>query len=814
MKLLYITHGTWIDMESIAAGNSVRAYWLARGLAENNVKIVFAHPTQLGAVQNRNPLPNITVESYSNSKALPHLVTKCQPDAILVGYWEMLEDIPESLDLPVIVDLVAPRILEVMYSTYSTVNQEVRKMLRLYRRANHFLVGNQRQRYFLLPWLIQCGIDLRTTIPVDVVPISTEPSAALSFDPQKSHWRFVSGGVHWPWRKSEVYFDQIAATLGTLPEGRSGNLHLFSGGYIYATAHNTDIASASTPNVTNSSLLPYGAMRRYFRESADIGVELSEHNIEREFSQAFRAVESLGAGLPILINAYTALAEDVKNYDAGWCISDPTQIRDTILWITRNPAEWARKSANAVQLVKEKLDYRVTVKPLLQYLEKSVRPNNQKSHEISSQPSSTNPLRHARRTIVGRLVENLRFEPKHYQANTPATICMVTRSDFIPANHGAAVKIERTARLLSTGRSDVIVVTDQNDGFHLFRNGQHQHLQLPRWLHTLGTSRKKICQQLRRLGIPDKEAFLYQPLVDRGFLWRLLYIRLRYRITTYLAEFPAYAKPALQARNLMGGQVILVEHNIEYQRVADQFPTMSPSDQQSIKNIELELCQLVDTIVTVSAQDRNTLVAAGISGEKIKYIPHGVDLNAFDSGDVENIRSQYGIALDRPILVYHGVYSYMPNQEAIEALAQVVLPYLNSINVHPVILAIGRDPPLTAAHPDIIFTGPVTNIAPWLRAADVAVVPIRTGGGTRMKILDYFAARLPVVTTSKGIEGIPATPGRDAEVHDDLIQFSKAIVRLLNNRNLATQIGANGRAIAQQLDWTEIVKRYQSILIN
>ena len=97
-------------------------------------------------------------------------------------------------------------------------------------------------------------------------------------------------------------------------------------------------------------------------------------------------------------------------------------------------------------------------------------------------------------------------------------------------------------------------------------------------------------------------------------------------------------------------------------------------------------------------------------------------------------------------------------------------------------LAIGRDPPLEPVHEDVIFTGSVPNLAPYLKKMDLAVIPLQKGGGTRMKILEYFAAGVPVIATSKAIEGIPVENGVQAWIEDDFEAMADAIVTLIEDR--------------------------------
>jgi len=190
-------------------------------------------------------------------------------------------------------------------------------------------------------------------------------------------------------------------------------------------------------------------------------------------------------------------------------------------------------------------------------------------------------------------------------------------------------------------------------------------------------------------------------------------------------------------------------------------------------------------------------------------IPHGVDISSFDACmEASGLRKQLGIAPDRPLLVYHGTYLYPPNLQAVQILANEILPRLSSNGLFPKVLAIGPHPPVDGLHSDILFLGNVDSVAPYIKAADVAVVPLRRGGGTRMKILDYFAASVPVVSTSKGVEGLGLTDGEQLMIRDGHDAFAEAISELLQDEERAQSLGAAGRRYVEQFDWLKIARRY------
>ena len=265
---------------------------------------------------------------------------------------------------------------------------------------------------------------------------------------------------------------------------------------------------------------------------------------------------------------------------------------------------------------------------------------------------------------------------------------------------------------------------------------------------------------------------------DGSFFWRTLHVARKIGAGILQAEFPAYAKPCLKARNLLGTQVVIVEHNVEYTRLKAQIPELTDAQYQRFKAIELALCNRVNAVVCVSDNDRQILAEDGVAPKLLHTIPHGVDLAAYDVPARSNAREHFGIPEKATVLVYHGTFSYQPNLEALGVFADELLPRLERLGINCHVLAIGRNPPATSPHHRIHLTGSVEDIAEWLKAADIAVVPLLEGGGTRMKIIDCFAAKLPLVSTSKGIEGIPVENGQDALVIDDWDEMAAAIVSL------------------------------------
>ncbi|MCW8926548.1 MAG: glycosyltransferase family 4 protein, partial [Xanthomonadales bacterium] len=387
-------------------------------------------------------------------------------------------------------------------------------------------------------------------------------------------------------------------------------------------------------------------------------------------------------------------------------------------------------------------------------------------------------------------------------------VLIVTRRDIFPSDHGAAVKIVQTARALSRHGRKVGIVSDDRRHWWLFEDGEKSQCRLPLWLRLLSLPRSVARLLHLSKDIPQNNAFLYLPLTDRGFFWNCLYAGRKLQPGILQAEFPAYAKTCIEARDILNAVVVLVEHNVEYARLKAQVKELSDMQFETLRAIEVGLCNQSDAVVCVSDNDRARLLHDGVKPELMHTIPHGYDPEPYALPAIKTLREDFGLPADAVLIAFHGTFSYPPNMDAINVFAELLLPQLNSAKRSFHVVAIGRNPPAQTPHPNIHFTGSVDEVGPWLKACDLAVVPLREGGGTRMKIIDCFAANLPVISTAKGIEGIPVVNGREAIISDDWLSITNEILELADSPEKRERLTTAAREFAAGLDWFSIAGRY------
>ena len=808
MKILLVAQEPSLRRQEIVSGNAVRIDQLRSALQHAGHELV--HVWLAGPDQASASAP----DRFRNRDELQGIIKAIAPDIIFLAYWELATLLPFNLHQPVVLDFIAPRPLEELFEQPETVRSSMRRLRAVLQRVDLVLVGNEQQRHLLINTLIEAGFDLRYGLPVLVVPLGAEKVGPPISRPETDGWLMVAGGVSWPWRKTQTWMQALAQVARQ--NTQAVRIVQFDGAY---RGHGSPGTSEPDPHQPASStiesrpLQSYEQFSAFLTSKAHIGVELADWNAERAYSQSFRSLEFLRHGLPLLCNRYLPLAKMIEEYDAGWMVDSPGQLAALLTSITSSPHDWLRKSAGALHFVNEALRPDRSVIPLLDWLKSPTLAHRLPSEtcDTEQQPVLGVPPWRERLRRQRRLVKQACLRHFFGQRKAGQGILFVTRGDIFPADHGAAVRTVETARALARSGLRVGIVTDKQGYWYEFADGDFQRRRFPFWVYLLSAPAPIIKLMHYSKDLPLSNSFLYLPLTDGGFFWRTLAAAKKIHAGILQAEFPAYAQACIRARELLDCRAVTVEHNVEYERLRSQIAELTDRQYRNLRQIELSLCQASDAVVCVSDNDRQKLSAAGVRNELLHTILHGVNLDAYQVPAMPGIRQRFAINQDEALLIFHGTFSYPPNRQALRIFADILLPGLEHRGLRCHVLAVGKDPPARRPHERIHFIGSVSEMAPWLKAADLAVIPLTDGGGTRMKIIDCFAAGVPVVSTRKGIEGIPVEPGRQALVIDDWGEMMDAIVKLWHNPQQRNELAQAGAAIAADLDWSMIAERYRSL---
>jgi len=220
--------------------------------------------------------------------------------------------------------------------------------------------------------------------------------------------------------------------------------------------------------------------------------------------------------------------------------------------------------------------------------------------------------------------------------------------------------------------------------------------------------------------------------------------------------------------------------------------------------LEVFVYKYASLVLTVSEKEKEILSSYGIPEEKIKVVPNGVDVEHFDTLNInlEDIKRKYGLENCR-VVVFVGNMEYLPNREAVKLIVTKIAPWVCKEVGNVKFLMVGRCTERINS-PNLIFTGVVRDIKEPLSISDVAIAPLFRGSGTRLKILEYLACGLPVVSTSKGVEGLNLKNGIDIIIRDDINEFARSIIEILKNTNLAEKLKRNAKRSIMDYDWKKI----------
>ncbi|HEV2150146.1 MAG TPA: glycosyltransferase family 4 protein [Longimicrobiaceae bacterium] len=220
-------------------------------------------------------------------------------------------------------------------------------------------------------------------------------------------------------------------------------------------------------------------------------------------------------------------------------------------------------------------------------------------------------------------------------------------------------------------------------------------------------------------------------------------------------------------------------------------------------------CGRVALNVAVSPVDRD-LFARIVPEARFVVVPNGVDTREFRPGD----GPQRGV-------VFVGGYGWLPNRDSMEYFASDILPRIAGATAPVEVTWVGPAPVEACREyrerHGIELTGYVDDIRPYVQRAACYVVPLRVGGGTRLKILDAWAMGKAVVSTSVGCEGLDARDGENILVRDDPADFAAAVQRVLEDEALRTRLGEGARRTAEVVyDWDVIgesmTAKYRALL--
>jgi len=213
-------------------------------------------------------------------------------------------------------------------------------------------------------------------------------------------------------------------------------------------------------------------------------------------------------------------------------------------------------------------------------------------------------------------------------------------------------------------------------------------------------------------------------------------------------------------------------------------------------------------VIAVSKDDCEQ-IRSEYAVDNVFEVPTGVDTDFFTPSGKEIV--------DPRNVVFTGSMDWLPNEDAIRYYTDQILPLIRRSLPDVTLTVVGRNPypgllELSQKDPAIVVTGRVEDVRPYMERAAAYVVPLRIGGGTRLKIYEAMAMEKAIVSTTVGAEGLPVTDGKELFIADTPEQFAAAVVNLLTNPAQANEVGQQARqTVVEKFGWSGVAKSFAEI---
>ena len=261
---------------------------------------------------------------------------------------------------------------------------------------------------------------------------------------------------------------------------------------------------------------------------------------------------------------------------------------------------------------------------------------------------------------------------------------------------------------------------------------------------------------------------------------------------------------------------VLFTHNVEatiwrrHYEVAKNpiWKAISRWEWRKMEAAEQSYLRLADRVLTVSENDRDAF-ATFLNPEKMTVIPTGVDVEYFRPIPVDETQNS---------LVFTGSMDWLPNEDGILHFVDNIFPLIKRQRPDSTLTVVGRKPSrklqqVADADKSIHLTGWVADIRPYLARGAVCIVPLRIGGGTRLKIFEAMAMGKAVVSTSVGAEGLPVSTNEDAILADTSTDFADSIIALFDDPQKRRRLGSAARKLVEKsFSWQRVAEHFARAL--
>lgn len=384
------------------------------------------------------------------------------------------------------------------------------------------------------------------------------------------------------------------------------------------------------------------------------------------------------------------------------------------------------------------------------------------------------------------------------------------KSDFLhPTTKGGQIRtLEMLKRLHARHEVDYVAFQDESQPEGLQRAGEYSSRAFAIPHKPPSKTSPAFAAQLAAAALSPYPTAIYR-WRSAAMRTKIEELRARQSYDRIVCDFLV---PAVNFDDLSG--VVLFQHNVEtmiWRRHAEQAPDPVRRayfgwEARKMERFERETCRACRQVVAVSEVDaRQMQEMFGL--EDVPWVPTGVDVGYFAKrNNAESPRSD---------LVFLGSMDWMPNIDGVRWFLEEIFPLIRKERPNCAVTIVGRNPGgairrLAEDTAGASVTGTVPDVRPYLWGARVSIVPLRIGGGTRLKIYESMAAGCATVSTAIGAEGLTIDPPNDIRIADDPEAFARECLNLLSDDDARRRTAAAALDLVRsQFSWESVTERFE-----
>ena len=276
-------------------------------------------------------------------------------------------------------------------------------------------------------------------------------------------------------------------------------------------------------------------------------------------------------------------------------------------------------------------------------------------------------------------------------------------------------------------------------------------------------------------------------------------------------------------------RIVLDCHNVEaslYRQIANSMEgndlrarLMRDALPARTELIEGQAVQAVDQVWVCSDEDKRLMTSRYGASAPVHVIPNGLDFDSYDATRKKCYTLPRGMRQSGKAIIFTAMFGYSPNAKAANFLIEEVFPRLAAAGENHQLLLVGSMPTrqMIAASKNerrILVTGAVADVKPYMAAASAMVVPLFEGGGTRYKILEAFVAKVPVISTAIGVQGLHVKDGKHLLIAQTAAEFAGALEKVWTDQGLVNKLTENALTLVKERYSWDVTARAIETAIN